>query len=115
MSAEHFSLSQSVPTTFEHTRQMIVTSFAAALARDGFRIESQSESMIVLTRTYREFLTWLVTTFLFPLGLLAFFAYKKTDNVIVLMSPDSAAATKLVISGVASRRTVAGIKDAFSD
>lgn len=66
MSAEHFSLSQSVPTTFEHTRQMIVTSFAAALAKDGFRIESQSESMIVLTHTYREFPTWLVTVFLFP-------------------------------------------------
>ena len=104
-----------VPGALENTRQMIVTSIAAALARDEFRIESQSEMTIVLTRMYREFLTWLVTIFLFPLGLVALFAYKKTDNLTVLMSQVSGSATKLVISGVASRRTATGIKGAFSD
>lgn len=114
MAVKHFSVTSQLPTGAAKARKLIITSFAPALGREGFQIMSQSETVIVLEKVSRSALTWFVTILLFPIGLIAFFVGKRSYNVTVIISPVNAALTDIVVSGVATDRTVSLVEDAFA-
>jgi hypothetical protein len=44
------------------------------LSRYGYVLESQTDVSLIYARTYRPWWVWILTIFLFPIGLLAYFA-----------------------------------------
>jgi hypothetical protein len=93
----------------EEVREWAVTLLGRDLSYARFQLVSQTKREIVFARTSRAWIVWLFTILLFPLGLIFFFAFKRTSNVTVLLEK-AAQATNVTVSGAAKARVVEGIE-----
>jgi hypothetical protein len=51
------------------------------LARHGYTLESQTDASLTFVRTYRPWFAWVLTILFFPLGLLAYFAFRESAYI----------------------------------
>jgi hypothetical protein len=95
-------------------RAWIFGSLIPALARSGYRLESQTETQLDLVRVYRTGLVRVLTVLLFPVGLAIFFFCPQRRVLTVFVQPRPDGGTQLRISGEA-QRVVADQLKAISD
>lgn len=96
-------------------REWVVVSLARSLRRYGYEITSQSEGQIDAARVYRPVAVMVVTVLLFPVGLIAFFLFRRTSVLTIFIKPLPDDSTELLISGElpgsAARRVVDGLTE----
>ena len=92
----------------EDARRWAVGVLGRDLGYAGYHVGSQTKRQVDFIRTSRSAGTWIVTVLLFPLGLIFFFALKRTSSVTVLLQKASYG-TEIVVSGEAADRVIEGI------
>jgi hypothetical protein len=92
----------------EETRTWAVGILARDLAYAKYHLAAQTKREVVFVQTTRAVGTWLLTILLFPLGLVFFFAFKRTSTITVLLQK-AANGTNIVVSGEAKPRVIEGI------
>jgi hypothetical protein len=93
----------------EDVREWAVGLLGRDLSYAKYQIESQSKTRVVFVNTSRSVATWILTVILFPLGLIFFFAFKRTSNITVLMEK-AGGGSEIVVSGNAKPRVIEGIE-----
>ena len=92
----------------EETRGWAVGILARDLAYAKYHLAAQTKREVVFVQTTRSVGTWLLTILLFPLGLVFFFAFKRTRTITVLLHK-AAGGTNIVVSGEAKSRVIDGV------
>ena len=93
--SHQFSSPQSLGEVHDH----LFLSVSPFLAGWGYKLQAQDERSFTYVREYRHGWVIFVCIFLFPIGLLSLLARKKRDTLLVSLSPDGPADTRVMWMG----------------
>ena len=86
-----------------------LAAMSTPLARHGYRLQTQTETAMVYSLTYRRWWVWVITIATFPLGLLAFLGLPEIATITISLEPRGEG-TLIRISGEATEP----VREAFA-